>query len=74
VRKARHAGQHGIEQRLGRGALGKCLRRPLEMGVDGLPEFAPPYELLNEPGMQQSIGIFGTPEEQQLHWSEEKYE
>ena len=31
-------------------------------------EFAPPYELLNEPGMQQSVGIFGSPEEQQLQW------
>src|SRR6202012_1783504 len=27
-----------------------------------------PYELLNEPGMQQSIGIFGSPEEQQRQW------
>jgi phytoene dehydrogenase-like protein len=42
----------------------------VHFALDGLPEFAPPYDLLNEPGMQQSIGIFGTPEEQQLHWEE----
>jgi phytoene dehydrogenase-like protein len=40
----------------------------MHFALDGLPEFAPPYELLNEPGMQQSIGIFGSPEEQQLQW------
>lgn len=40
----------------------------MHFALDGLPEFAPPYELLNEPGMQQSIGIFGSPEEQQRQW------
>lgn len=40
----------------------------IHFALDGLPEFAPPYELLNEPGMQQSIGIFGSPEDQQLQW------
>jgi phytoene dehydrogenase-like protein len=40
----------------------------IHFALDGLPEFAPPYELLNETGMQQSIGIFGSPEEQQLQW------
>ncbi|HWF69452.1 MAG TPA: NAD(P)/FAD-dependent oxidoreductase, partial [Mycobacterium sp.] len=35
----------------------------IHFALDGLPQFAPPYELLNEPGMQQSIGIFGSPEE-----------
>ncbi|OBI51774.1 dehydrogenase [Mycobacterium kyorinense] len=40
----------------------------IHFALDGLPEFAPPYELLNEPGMQQSIGIFGSPEEQQRQW------
>jgi phytoene dehydrogenase-like protein len=40
----------------------------LHFALDDLPEFAPPYELLNEPGMQQSIGIFGSPEEQQRQW------
>jgi phytoene dehydrogenase-like protein len=40
----------------------------IHFALDGLPRFAPPYELLNEPGMQQSIGIFGSPEEQQRQW------
>jgi phytoene dehydrogenase-like protein len=40
----------------------------IHFALDGLPAFAPPYELLNEPGMQQSIGIFGSPEEQQRQW------
>jgi phytoene dehydrogenase-like protein len=34
----------------------------LHFALDGLlPVFAPPYELLNEPGTQGSIGIFGSP-------------
>src|ERR1700758_2061694 len=40
----------------------------IHFALDGLPEFAAPYEFLNEAGMQASIGIFGSPEEQQLHW------
>ena len=40
----------------------------MHFALDGLPEFAPPYEFLNEPGMQPSVGIFGTPEEQQRQW------
>ncbi|MGZ4509970.1 MAG: phytoene desaturase family protein [Mycobacterium sp.] len=40
----------------------------IHFALDGLPEFAAPYEFLNEEGMQQSVGIFGAPEEQQLHW------
>lgn len=40
----------------------------IHFALDGLPEFAPPYEFLNADGMQQSVGIFGSPEEQQLHW------
>jgi phytoene dehydrogenase-like protein len=40
----------------------------LHFALDGLPEFAPPYELLKEAGMQQSVGIFGCPESQQLQW------
>ena len=40
----------------------------IHFALDGLPEFAPPYEFLNEPGMQQSIGIFGSPETQQHQW------
>lgn len=40
----------------------------IHFALDGLPEFAPPYEFLNTDGMQQSVGIFGSPESQQLHW------
>ena len=40
----------------------------MHFALDGLPKFAAPYELLNEEGMQQSVGIFGTPEEQQRQW------
>jgi phytoene dehydrogenase-like protein len=40
----------------------------IHFALDGLPRFAPPYEGLNQPGMQQSIGIFGSPEEQQRQW------
>ncbi len=42
----------------------------IHFALDGLPQFAPPFELLNEPGMQQSIGIFGSPEEQQRQWED----
>jgi phytoene dehydrogenase-like protein len=42
----------------------------IHFALDGLPEFAPPYDLLNEPGMLQSVGIFGTPEEQQRQWED----
>src|SRR6201998_3606348 len=38
--------------------------------VGGAPEFAPPYEPLNEPSMQASIGIFSTPEEVQQQWED----
>src|SRR5260370_10717747 len=40
----------------------------MHFALDSVPEFAPPYDLLNEPGMQQSIGIFGSPEQQQRQW------
>jgi len=40
----------------------------IHFALDGLPEFVPPYEFLNEAGMQQSVGIFGSPEDQQLQW------
>lgn len=42
----------------------------IHFALDGLPEFAPPYEFLNKPGMQGSIGIFNSPEEQQRQWEE----
>ncbi|OBA60450.1 dehydrogenase [Mycobacterium sp. 1100029.7] len=40
----------------------------IHFALDALPEFAAPYEFLNAEGMQQSVGIFGTPEEQQRQW------
>jgi phytoene dehydrogenase-like protein len=42
----------------------------IHFALDGLPGFAPPYDFLNEPGMQGSIGIFNSPEEQQRQWEE----
>jgi phytoene dehydrogenase-like protein len=42
----------------------------MHFALDGLPEYAPPYELLNEPGMQGSIGLFGSPEKMEHDWEE----
>lgn len=42
----------------------------IHFALDGLPTFAPPYDFLNEPGMQGSIGMFNSPEEQQRQWEE----
>ncbi|ORV86796.1 dehydrogenase [Mycobacterium interjectum] len=36
------------------------------------PKFAAPYEVLNEPAMQASIGLFCTPEEVQQQWEDAK--
>ena len=33
------------------------------LALDGIPEFAAPYEVLNDPAMQSAIGLFSTPEE-----------
>lgn len=38
----------------------------MHFALDGLPEYAAPYEVLNEPGMQSSAGMFGSPEDMQL--------
>jgi phytoene dehydrogenase-like protein len=40
----------------------------MHFALDGLPQYAPPYEFLNEPGMQHSLGIFGSAEEMQQDW------
>ena len=37
----------------------------LHFALDGLPEFAGPYEMLNEGTLRASMGMFGTPEELQ---------
>jgi phytoene dehydrogenase-like protein len=42
----------------------------MHFALDEAPEFAAPYEALNEPSMQASIGIFSTPEEVQQQWED----
>ena len=42
----------------------------MHFALDGIPEFASPYELLNDPTMQSNIGIFSTPEELQQQWED----
>lgn len=40
----------------------------MHFALDGIPEFAEPYEMLNDPAMQAAIGLFSTPEELQEQW------
>jgi phytoene dehydrogenase-like protein len=42
----------------------------MHFALDEAPQFASPYEVLNEPAMQASIGIFSTPEEVQQQWED----
>jgi phytoene dehydrogenase-like protein len=42
----------------------------MHFALNGIPEFAPPYDLLNDPAMQSNIGIFTTPEELQQQWED----
>jgi len=42
----------------------------MHFALDEAPEFIAPYEMLNEPSMQASIGIFSTPEEVQRQWED----
>ena len=42
----------------------------MHFALDGLPEYATPYEFLNEPGMQGSLGMFGSPEDMQRDWED----
>ncbi|WP_243773903.1 phytoene desaturase family protein [Actinomadura barringtoniae] len=42
----------------------------MHFALDGAPEFAAPYELLNDPAMQAAIGLFSTPEELQQQWED----
>ncbi|MBV9516140.1 MAG: NAD(P)/FAD-dependent oxidoreductase [Mycobacteriaceae bacterium] len=42
----------------------------MHFALDGIPEFAAPYELLNDPVMQANIGVFATPEELQQQWED----
>ena len=40
----------------------------MHFALDAMPTFAAPYELLNDPAHQGSIGLFATPEELQQQW------
>jgi phytoene dehydrogenase-like protein len=42
----------------------------MHFALDETPNFAAPYEALNDPAMQASIGIFSTPEEVQQQWED----
>jgi phytoene dehydrogenase-like protein len=42
----------------------------MHFALDEAPAFAAPYEALNEPAMQASIGLFCTPEEVQQQWED----
>jgi phytoene dehydrogenase-like protein len=42
----------------------------MHFALEGIPEFAAPYEILNDPVMQSNIGIFSTPEELQQQWED----
>ncbi|KZS68007.1 phytoene desaturase family protein [Mycobacterium ostraviense] len=42
----------------------------MHFALDETPSFAAPYQALNDPAMQASIGIFCTPEEVQQQWEE----
>ena len=44
----------------------------MHFALDGVPEFAAPYELLNDPSMQAAIGLFSTPEELQVQWEDSR--
>ncbi|WP_406813608.1 phytoene desaturase family protein [Mycobacterium sp. M23085] len=42
----------------------------MHFALDEAPEFAAPYQVLNDPAMQASIGLFCTPEEVQQQWED----
>lgn len=42
----------------------------MHFALEEAPEFIAPYEALNDPSMQASIGIFCTPEEVQQQWED----
>ncbi|MET4429049.1 NAD(P)/FAD-dependent oxidoreductase [Mycolicibacterium sp. 624] len=44
----------------------------MHFALDGMPTFAAPYEMLNDPEMQASIGLFSTPEELQRQWEDSR--
>ena len=42
----------------------------MHFALDGLPEFAPPNEFLNDPSLQGTLGLFGSPEDMQRDWED----
>ena len=42
----------------------------MHFALDGMPTFASPYDMLNDPEMQSAIGLFSTPEELQKQWED----
>ena len=42
----------------------------MHFALDGIPTFALPYDMLNDPEMRAAIGIFSTPEELQRQWQD----
>lgn len=44
----------------------------MHFALDGMPTFAEPYEMLNDPEMQSAIGLFSTPEELQQQWEDSR--
>lgn len=42
----------------------------MHFALDGIPTFAEPYGMLNDPALQSNIGIFSTPEELQQQWED----
>lgn len=44
----------------------------MHFALDGMPTFAAPYEMLNDPEMQSAIGLFSTPEELQQQWEDSR--
>lgn len=42
----------------------------MHFALDGIPEFAEPYGMLNDPELHSTIGIFSTPEELQQQWED----
>jgi phytoene dehydrogenase-like protein len=45
----------------------------MHFALDGIPEFADPYQVLNDPAMQSAIGLFSTPEELQAQWEASRH-
>jgi phytoene dehydrogenase-like protein len=44
----------------------------MHFALDGVPEFAAPYDFLNDPKMQSAIGLFATPEDLQRQFEDSR--